>query len=136
MDLESAAQCEMAIHDYARRVTSLQLWRARPTNVRLKRDVVYKIPGKLEAIAENQHAATKYAQLDDFIAEAISTGDSQFSEIGLGDLHFSGEAVVPSADLTVQPRLSTRVDSNHRLEASFKPDRAVSRFGCLLGNGD
>jgi len=136
MDLESAAQCEMAIHDYARRVTSLQLWCAGPTNVRLKRDVVYKIPGKLEAIAENQHAATKYAQLDDFIAEAISTGDSQFSEIGLGDLHFSGEAVVPSANLTVQPRLPTRVDSNHRLEASFKPDRAVSRFGCLLGNGD
>jgi len=136
MDLESAAQCEMAIHDYARRVASLQLWCARPTNVRLKRDVVYKIPGKLEAIAENQHAATKYAQLDDFIAEAISTGDSQFSEIGLGDLHFSGEAVVRSANLFVQPRLSTRVDSNHRLEASFKPDRAVSRFGCLLGNGD
>src|SRR5262245_22696120 len=136
MDLEPAAQCEMAIHDYTRRVTSLQLWRAGPTNVRLKRYVVYKIPRKLEAIAENQHAATKYAQLDDFIAEAISTGDPQFSEIGLGDLHFSGEAVVRSADLTVQPRLSTRVDSNHRLEASFKSDRAVSRFGCLLGNGD
>jgi hypothetical protein len=29
--------------------------------------------------------------------------------------------------------LSTGVDSNHRFEASFKPDRTVSRFGCLLG---
>src|SRR5437867_2960283 len=56
---------------------------------------------KLKAIAENQHAATKDAQLDDFIAEAISRGDSQFSEIGLGDLHFSGEAVVRGTDLIV-----------------------------------
>lgn len=61
MDLESAAQREMAIHDYARRVTSLQLWRCRAANVRLKRNVVYKIPGKLEAIAENQQAAAKNA---------------------------------------------------------------------------
>jgi hypothetical protein len=136
MDLESAAQREMAIHDYARRVTSLQLWRGRAANVRLKRNVVYKVSGKLEAIAENQHAATKGAQLDDFVAEAISRGDSQFSEIGLGDLHFSGEAVLPGADLIVQPGFSTRVDSNHRLEESFKPDRTVSRFGCLLGEGD
>ena len=103
MDLESAAQCEMAIHDYTRHVASPQLRRGRAANVRLKRDVVYKIPGKLEAIAENQHAATKDAQLDDFIAEAISRGDSQFSEIGLGDLHFSGEAVVRGAE----PRLSS-----------------------------
>ena len=136
MDLESAAQCEMAIHDYARRVTSLQLWRSGPTNVRLKRDVVYKIPGKLEAIAENQHAATKYAQLDDFIAETISTGDPQFSEIGLGDLHFSGEAVVRGTELTIQSRLSTRVHRNYRLEARFQPGRRVSCFGCFLGNGD
>ena len=49
---------------------------------------------ELEAIAENQHAATKDAQLDDFIAEAISRGDPQVSEIGPGDLHFRGEAVV------------------------------------------
>ena len=135
MDLEAAAQREMAIHDYARRVTSLQLWRGRAANVRLKRNVVYKIPRKLEAIAENQHAATKDAQLDDFIAEAISRGDPQFSEIGLGDLHFRGEAIVPGADLIVQPGLSTRVDRNHRLEPSFKPVRMVSHFGCLLGNG-
>ena len=134
MDLEAAAQREMAIHDYARRVTSLQLWRGRAANVRLKRNVVYKIPGKLEAIAENQYAASKDAQLDDFIAEAISRGDPQFSEIGLGNLHFRGEAVVSRADLIVQPRLSTRVDSNHRLEAGFKPVRPVRRFGCLLGN--
>src|SRR5215510_16199452 len=134
MDLESSEQCEMAIHDYARRVTSLQLRRGCAANVRLKRNVVYKIPGKLEAIGEKQHAATKDAQLDDFIAEAISRGDPQFSEIGLGDLHFIGEAVVRSADLIVQPRLSTRVDSNHRLEASLKPGGTVSRSGGLLGN--
>jgi len=124
----------MAIHDYARRVTGLQLGRGCAANVRLKRNVVYKIPGKLEAITENQHPATKYAQFDDFIAEAISRGDPQVSEIGLGDLHFIGEAVVRSANLIVQPRLSTGVHSNHRLEASFKPDRAVSRFGCLLSD--
>jgi hypothetical protein len=121
MDLESAAQCEMAIHDYARSVTSLQLWRGRASNVRLKRNVVYKIPGKLEAIAENKHAATKDAQLDDFIAEAISKGDPQLSEIGLGDLHFSGEAVVRGADLIVQSRLSTRVHRDYWLETRFQP---------------
>jgi hypothetical protein len=136
MDLESAAQCEMAIHDYARRVTCLQLWRGRAANVRLKRNVVYEIPGKLEAIAENQHAATKDAQLDNFIAEAISRGDPQFSEIGLGDLHFSSEAVVPGADIIVQPRLSTRVHSDYRLEARFEANRRVRRFGCLLGSCD
>src|SRR4029453_11724587 len=107
MNLESAAQCEMAIHGYTRYVTSVQLWRASAANVRLKCNVVYKIPGKLEAISENYHAATKDAQLDDFIAEAISRGDPQFREIGLGDLHFSGEGVVTGADLTVQPRFPT-----------------------------
>ena len=75
MDLEPAAQCEMAVHDYAHRVTSPQLWCAR-ANVCFKGDVVYKVPGKLKAIVENQHAATKDAQLDDFIAEAIPRGDS------------------------------------------------------------
>src|SRR5262245_28011305 len=132
MDLESAAQREMAVHNYACRVTSLQLGRGRAANVRLKRNVVCKIPGKLEAIAENQHAATKDAQLDDFIAEAICRGDPQFGKIGLGDLHFSGEAVVRSADFTVQPCLSTGVDSNYRLEPSFKPVRTVERVRCLL----
>jgi hypothetical protein len=135
MDLESAAQCEMAIHDYARRVASAQLWRGRAAKVRLKRNVVYQIPGKLEAIAENHHAATKDAQLDDFITEAISRCDSQFSEIGLRDLNFRGEAVVRGADLTVQPRLPTRIHRDYRLEARFEPGRTVSRFGCLLGDG-
>ena len=74
MDLEAAAQCEMAIHDQTRHITSPQLWRGRAANVRLKRNVVYKIPGKLKAIAENQHAATKDAQLDDFIAKAHFQG--------------------------------------------------------------
>jgi hypothetical protein len=120
MDLESAAQREMAIHDYARHVTSLQLWRCRAANVRLKRNVVYKVSGKLEAIAENQHAATKDAQLDDFVAEAISRGDSQFSEIGLGDLHFSGEAVVRHAWFVVQPGLSTSIYRDNWLEARFQ----------------
>jgi hypothetical protein len=126
----------MAIHDYACHVTSLQLWRARAANVRLKRNVVDKIPGELEAIAENQHAATKDAQLDDFIAEAISRGDPQFSEIGLCDLHFRREAIVGHAWFNVQPGLSTRIHRDYRFEARFEPDRTVSRFGCLLGNGD
>jgi hypothetical protein len=40
----------------------------------------------MEAITENQHATTKDAHLDDFIAKAISRGDAQVGEIGLGDL--------------------------------------------------
>jgi hypothetical protein len=134
VDLESAAQCEVAIHDYTRHVTGLQLWRARAAKVRLKRNVVYKIPGELKAIAENQHAASKYAQLDNFIAEAISRRDPKLSEIGLGDLHFSRETVVRRTGFIVQPCLSTRVDSNYRLQARFKPDRAVRRLGFLLSN--
>jgi len=124
----------MVIHDYARRVTSLQLWRGRAANVGFKRNVVYKIPGKLQAIVENYHTTTNDPQLDDFIVEAIFTGDPEFFEIGFGDLHFSGETVVRRADLIVQSRLSTGVDSNYRLEASFKARRTVSRFRCLLGN--
>ena len=45
----------------------------------------------------------------------------EFSEIGPGGLHFSGEAVIPSAGVLVQSGLSTRVDSNHRLEADGLP---------------
>jgi len=128
MDLESAAKCEMAIHDYACRITSLQLWRARATNVCLKRNVVYKVPRELEAIAENKHAATKDSQLDDFIAEAISGGDPQFSEIGLGDLHFSGETIVGHAWFIVQSSLSTRIHRDYRLQARLQPGRTVGRF--------
>jgi len=47
----------------------------------------------MEAITENQHATTKDAQLDHFIAKAISRGDPQVGEIDLGDLHFRREAV-------------------------------------------
>src|SRR4030095_13641271 len=107
----------MAIHNYAHYVTSPQLWCADAANVGFKRNVVYEIPGKLKAIVENQHAATKHAQLDDFIAEDTSRCDRQITETGLCDFHFGSEAVVRGADLIVQPRLSARVDSNHRLEA-------------------
>src|ERR1041385_6614771 len=136
MDLECAAQCEMVIHDYARSVASLQLWRSCAPDVRLKRNVVYKIPRKLEAIGENQRAAAKDAQLDDFIAEAISTGDPQVIEIGLGDLHFSREAVVHGAGFNVQPCFPTRVDSNHRHKARLKPDRTVRCLRSLLAKCD
>ena len=73
------------------------------------------------AIHDDARRVTKDAQLDDFIAEAISTGNPQICEIGLGDLHFSGEAVVRGTDLTIQSRLSTRVHSDYRLEARFQP---------------
>src|SRR4029077_5039575 len=117
MDLESAAEREVAVHSHAHHVASAQLGCGCPANIGLKRDVVYKTPGELETIAKNQHAATKDAQLDDFIAETISRGDPQICEIGPGDLHFRGETVVRDADVAVQPCLSTRVDRNHRLEA-------------------
>ena len=50
MDLEVAAQCEMAIHGYAHHIASPQFWCGRATNIRLKRDVMYKISGELETI--------------------------------------------------------------------------------------
>jgi hypothetical protein len=56
VDLESAAECEMSIHPDACHVTTAQLWCGCAENFRLKRNTVYKIVGKLEAIGENRHA--------------------------------------------------------------------------------
>src|SRR5262249_41977983 len=122
MDLESAAEREMAVHDHARHISGTQLRRGCPTNVGLKCDVVYKISGELETMAENQQAATQHTQLHDFIPEAVSTGDPKISEVGLGDLYFSGEAIVGSANLTVQSGVSTCVHGNHWLQTRFEPD--------------
>ena len=94
MDLESAAKREVAIHSHAHHVASLQLGCGCAANIGLKRDVVYKISGELETIDKNLHAATQDAQLQDFIPEAVSTGNPQVSEVGLGDFYFSGEAIV------------------------------------------
>ena len=125
MDLESAAKREVAIHSHAHHVASLQLGCGCAANIGLKRDVVYKISGELETIVKNLHAATQDAQLHDFIPEAVSTGDPQVSEVGLGDLHFSGEAIVGHANLSVQSGLSTGIHSNHWLQTRFEPERSV-----------
>src|SRR4029077_3103423 len=100
-----------------------------------KGDVIYKISGELEAIGKNLHAATQDAQLHDFIPEAVSTGDPQVSEVGFGDLHFSSEAIVGHANLSVQSGLSTGIHSNHWLETRFEPERRVGLgFRSLLLN--
>ena len=50
MDLESAAEREVAIHSHAHHVASMQLGCGCAANIRLKCDVVYKISGELETI--------------------------------------------------------------------------------------
>ena len=72
MDLESAAEREVAIHNHTRHVASLQLGCGCPANIGLKRDVVYKISGELETVAKNLHAATQDAQLHDSSIGAVS----------------------------------------------------------------
>jgi hypothetical protein len=61
--------------------------------------------------------------------EAVSPGDPQVSEISLGDLHFSGEAIVGGASLNVQSGLSTGIYRNHWLQTRFEPDRRVGVGG-------
>ena len=135
MELESAAEREVAVHKHAHHVASAHLGCRCPANIGLKCDVVYKISGELETIAKNQHAATQDAQFHDFIPEAVSPGNPQVSEVSLGDLHFSGEAIVGRANLTVQSGLSTGIHSNHWLQTCFEPDRRVGlSIGSLLPN--
>src|SRR4029077_21247641 len=128
MDLESDAEREVAVHSHGHHVASAQLGCGCPANIGLKRDVVYKISGELETIAKNQHAATQDPQIHDFIPEAVSPGDPQLSEVSLGDLHFSGEAIVSRTNLNVESGLSTGIHSNHWLQKRFEPDRSVG-FG-------
>src|SRR5574337_654198 len=82
----------------------------------------------MKAIGKNQHASTQDTKLNDFIAEAVSTGDSEVTEVSFCDLHFSSEAVVGCANLSVQSGLSTDIYSNHWLQTRFEPERRVS-FG-------
>jgi hypothetical protein len=63
--------------------------------------------------SEIQTVFSLSAKLDDFIAEAVSTDDIEFSKVGLGDLHFIGEAIVGRANLGVQSGLSTGIHGNH-----------------------
>ena len=122
MDLESAAECEVAVHDHAHRVASPHLGRAGAAKIGLECDVVNKISRELKTIAEDHHATAQDAQLDDFIPEPISRSDPQLGEISLGDFHLSGEAIVGGTRFIIQTRLPARVHSNHRLETRFKSD--------------
>ena len=71
----------------------------------------------------------------DFIPEAASPGDPQVSEVSLGDLHFSSEAIVGRANLTVQSGLSTGIHSNHWLQTRFEPERSVTlAFGACCAS--
>src|SRR5262249_53101712 len=103
-------------------------------NIGFECDVVNKISGELETIPENQNAASQYAKLHNFIAETISTGDPEVGEVSLGDLHFSGEAIVGCANLTVQSGLSAGIHSDDWLQTRFKPNRSVGGIGSLLHN--
>lgn len=122
MDLEAAAQREVAVHSHAHHVASMQFRCGCAVNIRLKCDVVYKISGKMETIAKNLRAATQDAQLPDLIPEAVSTGDPQVTEVSLGDLHLSGEPIVGRAGFNVQSGLSTGIHSNHWLQARLEPE--------------
>ena len=125
MDLELAAEREVAVYSHAHHIASLQLGCGRATNIRLKCDVMYKISGELETIGKNLRAATQDAQLHDFIPEAVSTGDPQVTEVSLGDFHLSGEPIVGHAGLNVQSGLSTGIHSNHWLQTRLEPERSV-----------
>src|SRR6476620_6871605 len=129
MDMEYASEREVAVHNHARHIASLQLRRGRAANIRFKCDVVYKISGELETMAKNLHATTQDAQLHDFIPESVSTGDPQVSEVGFSDLHFSGEAIVGHANLSVHSGLSTGIHRNHWLQTSLEPERSVGLRG-------
>src|SRR6476620_3462857 len=125
MDMEYAAEREVAVHNHARNIASLQLRRGRAANIRFKCDVVYKISGELETMAKNLHATTQDAQLHDFIPETVSTGDPQVTEVSLGDFYLSGEPIVGHASLNVQSGLSTGIHSNHWLQTRLEPERSV-----------
>src|SRR6476620_12598392 len=109
MNMEYAAELEVAVHSHARHIASLQLWCGCATNIRLKCDVVYKISGELETMAKNRHATTQDAQLHDFIPETVSTGDPQVTEVSLRDFYLSGEPTVGHASLNDQSGLSTGI---------------------------
>src|SRR3954468_10092002 len=115
MDLESAAEREVAVHSHARHIASLQLGCGCAANIRLKCDVVYKISGELKTVAKNLHAATQDAQLHDFIPEAVSPGDPQVTKVSLGNFYLSGEPIVGRTSFNVQSGLSTGVHSNDGL---------------------
>jgi hypothetical protein len=112
MDLKSAAQREVAVHNYARYVSGVQLGCGRAANVSLKCDVVYKISRELETVTINLHPTAQDSQLDDFIPEAVSPSDPKVSEVSLGDFYLSGEPIVGGARFDVQSGLSTGVHSN------------------------
>src|SRR5690349_16036871 len=122
MDLESAAERETAVHDYARHITGPQLRRSTAADICLERDVVNKISGELETIAKDHHATTQHAKLDDRIPEPISRSDPEIRKVSLGDFHFRREAIVGGASFIVQTRLPARIHSNDRLQTRLEPN--------------
>ena len=150
MDLEAAAQCEMAIHDYTRDVTSPQLWCGRAANIGLKRDVVYKIPGELETIVKNQHAATKMRSsttssrkpfpgvIPRSAKSALAISTSEVKRSFATPTSLSNLACpLASTEITGWRRASSRFD------LSGASGRLLGHVGCLLrhvrcllGNGD
>jgi len=58
MDLQLAAEREVAVYTHAHHIAGVQLGRGRAANIRLKCDVMYKISGELETIGKNLRATT------------------------------------------------------------------------------
>ena len=67
--------------------------------------------------------------MHDFIAEAVSTGDPQVSEVSLGDFYLSGEAIVGCTSVNIQSGLSTGIHRNHWLQTRLEPERSVDLGG-------
>ena len=58
MDLQLAAEREVAVYSHAHHIAGMQLGCGRAANIRLKCDVMYEISGELEAVGKNLRATT------------------------------------------------------------------------------
>jgi hypothetical protein len=102
----------MAVYIYARHVTCLQLGCGGAPDIRLEGDIVRKIPRELQNVAEYGGAGAGNAQLHHFISETVAGGDAQRTKVVFGNLHLSGEAIIPYTGLYLQPGLPTRIQSD------------------------
>ena len=84
----------MAVHVHAHHIARTQLRRAVTADVCLEGDIVRQVHGELQTVAEYLDTAAQDAQLHDLVSEAVTTSDAQVTEVLLGYLHFSREAIV------------------------------------------
>ena len=111
----------MAVHVHAYHVAGVQLRRVGTPDVCLEGNIVGKVHGKLQTVAEDLDTTTQDAQLHDLVSEAVAPSDAQVIEVRLGDLHFSCEAIVGHVWRIIQSGLSTRIHTDYWLEPDFQP---------------